>query len=323
MSFLLVPLALCMSLNAQGPRRTDAPPERETVTKARIAALLSKGREVLVTERREDAKERDRLVLALSKLRVNVRWSGATPDRVARDLAAHVGDACAFFVRSRDGARDWESVDLQLDKRPLVQALSVIAAVSKIRFVFRSGVVLVVHEADVRPELFLETYDLRMLTRKVRDYPAPEVGVPTDREPQVEDTEERTASGFDADRFEELLRSSVLKDSWDNGATILRSGGIFFVRQTARSGAYCGSSRIERRRRRKRDIRAGHACPAWPPLAPVPHEVVREVEFAACAVRTHVANLAEDRALGAPRAVVAAEDPEDARVGVGVATVDG
>ncbi|MCB9918194.1 MAG: hypothetical protein H6832_07305 [Planctomycetes bacterium] len=230
--FLMAPLALGVSLAAQAPRRTDETPVRESVSKARVEAILAKGSEALVTERREDARERDRLVLALSKLRVSVNWKAATPERVARDLASHVGDACAFFVRSRDGARDWETIDLELDKRPLVQALSIIASVSKIRFVFRSGVVLVVHEDAVRPELFLETYDLRMLTRKVRDYPAPEVGVPTDREPQVEDSEERTASGFDEDRFEELLRSSVLPGSWENGATILRSGGIFFVRQS-------------------------------------------------------------------------------------------
>nr|HMQ20987.1 hypothetical protein [Planctomycetota bacterium] len=39
---------------------------------------------------------------------------------------------------------------------------------------------------------------------------------------------------FDADRLEELLRSSVAPTSWDKGASILRSsGGLFFIRQTA------------------------------------------------------------------------------------------
>lgn len=192
--------------------------------------------DVLLVERRQDAAERLGLARALDSVRVSLRLEDADPVALAKQLNAYAGGKTTFFVRSKDGERNWESVTLTLEKRSFLQALSIVTRVSKIRFVFRSGVVLLVHEDDVRPDYYLRIYDLRMATRKVRDFPAPRVGVPVGEgsEPEPEETEGGSVSGFDADRFEEMIRSTILPKSWDDGATLMQSGGIFFIRQSER-----------------------------------------------------------------------------------------
>ena len=52
-------------------------------------------------------------------------------------------------------------------------------------------------------------------------------------------------------------------------------------------------------------------------------EVLLQRQFAGRVGGAHVADLAEDLALGPPGAIVTAQDPKDAGVGIGVATVDG
>src|SRR5262245_15420020 len=61
--------------------------------------------------------------------------------------------------------------------------------------------------------------------------------------------------------------------------------------------------------------------PRLPGSAAEPRQVRSQGELPRGAVRAHVADLAEDGPLGAPGAIIAAEDPEDARVGVGVPAV--
>lgn len=199
-----------------------------------FAQSLAHRAEVLQTERRQDVRERNALASVLDKTKISLRLEDASPKDLAEQLNAFAGEKTMFLVRRKDGARDWESIDLKLEKRPFLQALSIVSRISKVRFVFRSGVVMIVHEDEIKPERYLRIYDLRMATRKIRSYRAPRLDLPIG-EGNLEEPEEEdggTVSGFDADRFEEMIRASVLPRSWDDGASITQSGGIFFVRQS-------------------------------------------------------------------------------------------
>lgn len=194
---------------------------------------------VLRIENKRDARERAKAAAALAKLRVSLRLEDADPRAVAAQLRAHVGDVTTFFVRSKDGERDWDRVTLRLQGQTCLQAMSILSRVSKIRFVFRSGVVMLVHEDDVRPETYLRVYDLRMALHKIRDFPGREIGVPVG-EGRIEDDdvgEERSISGLSGEKIEEMVRQMVLPKSWDGDASIEMANGLFFVRQTPKGHA--------------------------------------------------------------------------------------
>src|SRR5690606_31382231 len=70
------------------------------------------------------------------------------------------------------------------------------------------------------------------------------------------------------------------------------------------------------------DTRTRYGCP-HPLRSSVPLEVSAHVQLAGGVVAAHVTDFAEDRTLRPPRAVVAAEHPEDSRPGVRIAAIDG
>ena len=192
--------------------------------------------DVLGLERRSDTGERDLLAQRLAKLRVTLAFKDAGPDQVAKVLNAYCEDLTMFVVRPHKAARDWASLNLELSKRPLLQVLALIERVSTMRFVFRSGVILLMHEGDEQPPLYLAIYDCRMATRRLPDFPAPRLDLPhgEGRGEEPESGEGRSASGMGPERLEELIRANVRPESWGETASLTQSQGIFIVRQTER-----------------------------------------------------------------------------------------
>ena len=52
-------------------------------------------------------------------------------------------------------------------------------------------------------------------------------------------------------------------------------------------------------------------------------EVAFDAEFTSGVLAAHIADFSEDRTFRSPGAIIAAEAPEDAAVGIGIAAIDG
>lgn len=188
---------------------------------------------VLSVERARDASERTRLAAQLARLRVHLDLKDASLEDFAAQLRLQVGGKTSFFVRSKDGTRDWERIHLRVRGQTMLQVLSIVQRTTKLRFVFRSGVVMLVHKDDYRPETTLRVYDLRMALHRVRDFPGRPIGIPVgDGERDEPEIRERSVTGLSAERIEEILRKMVRPESWGEIASLEIAGGICFVRQS-------------------------------------------------------------------------------------------
>ena len=212
---------------------------RVAVLAGLLAAVLPAQREsLLIVERKQDLAERNRLEAKLGKVKLDVKLREATPKIVADYLNRVVGDVTMFVVRSHDGDRgEWAQVDLDLRGRNLRQALSIMQRLGPMRFVFRSGVVLIVHKDDVKELGILRVYDVRMAVAKIRNFRAPRIGLgfnsETEQEEEVEESD-NTLSGLTLDKIEELIRTLILPESWGEKASMSAQGGLLFVVQSVR-----------------------------------------------------------------------------------------
>ncbi|MDP6424763.1 MAG: hypothetical protein QGG14_08465 [Planctomycetota bacterium] len=199
---------------------------------------------VLTVEKRQDRRERDRLHAHFRKLRVNVGLNDEGPAALARELNLFVRGLTMFVVKPHEGGRDWASMKLELKRVPLYGCLSIVQRTHPIRFVFKLGVVMIMHPDDVREETYLRVYDVRAATFRIRDFPGPRLDLPiSERAEEVEpEGTEKTASGVTLEKLEELIRSGVLPASWggDNGASISAGAGLLIIRQTEKGHVKVG-----------------------------------------------------------------------------------
>ncbi|MCA8966524.1 MAG: hypothetical protein H6838_05480 [Planctomycetes bacterium] len=201
--------------------------------------LLSAARaqdDVLAVERRDDLPRHAAAVRLLRNTRVTVRCEAATTKEICGLLNAATGDKLMFSCRTptADAA---PAVSLQCRATSLWSVLSIVQIQTGQRFVYRSGVVFLVPAEEVKPYLCLGVYDLRAATMTLRNFPGPDLRLPTrddDRPlfPEPEESEE-TVSGFTAEGLEQLLRANVQPDSWSrDGVSLNVQNGLFLIRQT-------------------------------------------------------------------------------------------
>ncbi|MCK5942817.1 MAG: hypothetical protein KAI24_12650 [Planctomycetes bacterium] len=219
--------------------------------------------DVLAVERRSDLRGHARLVRALHERRVSLTATEMSARELCRFLTASVGEATTFHCRSSH-ADAAPKLDLELRATPLWSLMSIAQMETRLRFVYRFGVVFLVPADDIRPWTHLEIYDLRGMVATLRQFPGPELGLGIDRSerplfPEPIETEQ-TVSGFTADGIEQLLRESVRPESWErDGVKLINQGGLFLIRQSpqvhdeielllARVGLMAPSRRLLRRR---------------------------------------------------------------------------
>ena len=192
---------------------------------------------VLIVERREDLRARDRLMRTLGRIRVDIHVENLDPAGLCRYLTSATGDAVNFIVRTPElDAEELAPISLVIDRIPLPNLLGVVQGVSDMRFVYRDGMVLLTHKDEVKPLVYMEMYDLRSATMRLRNSAAPKLGLRVPGEEVLfppEEEETTTASGFTSDGLEDFLHEHVTPDNWGvNGVSLTHARGVFFIRHT-------------------------------------------------------------------------------------------
>jgi hypothetical protein len=207
-------------------------------------SLPAQVEQLLFIERPEDRAERNQVERALARLKTNAVFEEATPKDLVQLLNTVLAGSEAktmFVLLPKVTARgEVEPLTLNLRNLSILNILAVVQRLSPLRFVYRSGVVLVTLKDDVKELTFLQLYDVRAGTFKLRDFPGPRIGITLGEDPPVEEEPDdagRTPSGFDNEGIERLIREQVEPRSWDSpdGGSIASSNGILVVRQTERA----------------------------------------------------------------------------------------
>jgi hypothetical protein len=192
--------------------------------------------EILLIEREVDRSGRDRLLAKLRPVRVTLRADELPARELARHLSAAAGELATFVPFTKGEIADMPALTTDVGELAFPQALAVITRLTTLRFVFRAGLVLVKQNDEVDELLILRIYDVSAAVAPLRDRPGPRLGL---EPPGVETTEEeegesgKTLSGFTIEKIEDLVRTHVAPDSWDDGRATLRSmNGTLWVRQT-------------------------------------------------------------------------------------------
>lgn len=197
------------------------------------ASAAAQSKDVLALERREDRRERDRLLRRLCRLRLaEVSLEDATPRELARYLARAAGGSTSFVVATE---RELPRVTLRLRRVTMAQLLAVLQDVAGVRFSFFAGVVKIVHPQELRELTSLRVYDLRAAVAPVPSRRPPRLGLGREEVDAgaEEETEATTVSGLTLDRIADLVRSHAAPDSWDrSGISLTATNGLLLVRQT-------------------------------------------------------------------------------------------
>ena len=121
------------------------------------ASVHAQADTLLVVERGADRAGRDRLYALLHKTRVDVALEEATPQDLAKFLAAATNNATNFVVRAKDGI---EPITIELERARLTTVMDFARRHTDLRFVFKKGLVALEHTDKVREFTSLRRYDV-------------------------------------------------------------------------------------------------------------------------------------------------------------------
>lgn len=195
--------------------------------------------EILRIERASDRAARDRVVKQLAKHRIDLRGEELSIRAVAKHLRAATDDKVNFVPMRKSTDTKWPTVTLDLKQRSLLQAMGVVSRMTKLRFVYRAGLIQIKPADEVIELAVLRMYDLSAAVIPVKNKPGPILGLRVpgeDREPEEPAETGDTLSGLTLDRIESLLQERVDPDSWDRPGVSIRSwNGVLMIRQTAQN----------------------------------------------------------------------------------------
>jgi hypothetical protein len=204
-----------------------------------LAGCLQESEHVLLFDEREEAAF-DRAIETLRRKRAPVQLKDADPATVASFLSLLSGLDFVVHPALKKASAEGTArpVTLELRQVSLLSAMEILAEQGILRFLFKHSVFFLTTPEDARPRVTLRLYDLGDLLFEIRDFPAPEhlgILVPSGRTPPEPDPPAaRTASGLKGDQIADLMKRSVVPESWaeDRGTSAEVWGTLLVVRQT-------------------------------------------------------------------------------------------
>ncbi|MGH7149760.1 MAG: hypothetical protein ACREIU_03625 [Planctomycetota bacterium] len=203
-----------------------------------LAGPFQEPEHVLLYEEREE-KAFSRALETLRRKRAPVSFEDADPAIVASFLSTLSGLDFVVHPALRKALAEGASarVTLELREVRLLSAMEILAERGNFRFLYRHSVFFLTTPENAKPRLGLRLYEIGDLLFEVRDFPAPEsfgLLLPSGQtRPEPEPVRVRTASGFRAEQIVEILKKSVLPDSWaEEGRSAEVFGTLLVVRQT-------------------------------------------------------------------------------------------
>ena len=193
---------------------------------------------VLLYEEREE-RAFARAIETLRRRRAPVSLVDADPAVVASFLSTLSGLHFVVHPALRKAFAEGAARPVTLDLREvsLLSTMEILAEQSNWRFLFKRSVFFLTTTENARPRVSLRLYEIGDLLFEVRAFPAPEdfgLLLPSGqarREPEPPAV--RTASGLKADQIVEILKKSVLPESWEQEGTSAEVyGTLLVVRQT-------------------------------------------------------------------------------------------
>jgi hypothetical protein len=128
-------------------------------------------------------------------------------------------------------------VSLTLKKVSVKSALDIILELKGLAAVYRHGVIFVTTKADARGKPVLRIYSIGDLTVRIRDFPAPEIGIHPSGSEGVENMFQHEDEGkehafADPDFIMDLITQNAGEDTWnDKGVSYSANERYLFIRQ--------------------------------------------------------------------------------------------
>ncbi len=203
-----------------------------------LAGPFQEPEHVLLYEEREE-KAFARAIETLRRRRAPVSLVDADPAVVASFLSTLSGLHFVVHPALRKAFADGAARPVTLDLREisLLSAMEILAEQGQWRFLYKHSAFFLTTPENAKPLVSLRLYEIGDLLFEVRDFPAPEdfgLLLPSGqarREPEPPAV--RTASGFKADQIVEILKKSIVPESWtEEGTSAEVFGTLLLVRQT-------------------------------------------------------------------------------------------
>lgn len=206
-----------------------------------IAAMPAQVGDILLVERSADRAGRNILAREFRRTVMDLNAEEMTVKEFATFLGIATSNRVNFLVSAREmDVADLPTITMSVRKLNLLAMMGIISRQTDLRFVYVSGVVMIKPKDDVREQRSLVIYDIRAAVAPLRDFPGPslELRRGDDYEPVEELDSDKTISGFDIDSIQDLIRTHVAAESWEeDGNSMSASSGSLIVRQTARNHA--------------------------------------------------------------------------------------
>ncbi len=183
-----------------------------------------------VTIRADGELSRAESKLAAAQMN-SVVWENTPLREVARQIGRSAGISILTDNRHIDVNT---AVNLELANLSALNVLELVLIQTGFVRQLRGGVIWITSKdrAEANPRLLTRTYDVRDLTMPIQDFPAPDMGLGSDRTPQtlVPEREEPTTT----EDLIDLIETSVSPEKWgSNGYSIREFKGTLIVSATA------------------------------------------------------------------------------------------
>ncbi|MCC6466303.1 MAG: hypothetical protein IT463_13270 [Planctomycetes bacterium] len=163
-----------------------------------------------------------------------VAYEEADVETVIKDIAQKARVTIVIDKKALEGVdEDDKKITLELADIKAMSALNIVIEQIKLHKSFKNGVLYITTEEKAEEASILKTYDVRDITAKVKDFPAPEIRLrgadDNDAGPIIEIPDEE--KDVETDEIVEMIEDSVQAD-WGGKASVTIVKGSLLVRAT-------------------------------------------------------------------------------------------
>jgi hypothetical protein len=192
--------------------------------------LLATAAPLFAQDRDEAAHRRIEAQLRATRIPV-LAYEEADVTQVVRDIARAARVTIVFDRRAlADVPEERRRVTLELQDLRADQALNLVLMDTGLHLAYRAGVLHVTTRERVQQATILRIYDIRDLTARVRDFPAPRIRLRDSNDPgPVIDIPQENDRAVDADDVVDMIETTIDAD-WGGTCTVRISRGQLVVR---------------------------------------------------------------------------------------------
>jgi len=183
----------------------------------------------------EDHEAAPPILRALRTKRLSVRFDEAPLADVVRFLATATGINAMLAPALQDRKDELPKISLRLVGVTAANALRTVLEVTDLGAVVRHGVLMITTREDARGKPVLRLYYIADLTQRLRDFPGPELGLPTANREAAPPADTASREVFsDPEALKELVTKSTGAETWQQpGISIAATTRVLIVRQYA------------------------------------------------------------------------------------------